>query len=99
MTDKWIDHASCLDMSVDYFFDYYEVDLDDEGLPVRKETDEICFNCPVRKECLATGVGRREVGVWGGVYLINGKISREFNNHKTKKDWFEIWKSMAMETN
>jgi hypothetical protein len=43
------------------------------------------------------GVSQKEWGVWGGVYLEGGKISREFNRHKTKAKWGETWKYLTME--
>lgn len=47
--------------------------------------------------CFANGVSGKEWGVWGGVYLEGGEISREFNKHKNKKDWSETWQSLTME--
>jgi hypothetical protein len=37
------------------------------------------------------GISQKEWGVWGGIYLENGKISREFNKHRTKEDWGKTW--------
>jgi hypothetical protein len=47
---------------------------------------------------LAAAVSRQEWGVWGGVYFEKGKISKEFNNHKKEEEWFDIWKSLTMES-
>ena len=40
----------------------------------------------------------KEWGVWGGVYLKEGKIDKEFNQHKDKESWFDTWKSLTMES-
>jgi hypothetical protein len=53
--------------------------------------------CPVKKTCFANGISGKEWGVWGGVYLEGGEISREFNKHKTKQDWSNIWQALTME--
>jgi hypothetical protein len=53
--------------------------------------------CPVAKICFAVGVSSKEYGVWGGVYLDAGKISREFNRHKTKADWANTWQNLTIE--
>jgi len=47
--------------------------------------------------CFAVGISEKSYGVWGGVYLDKGKISREFNNHKSKEDWAETWKYLTMD--
>lgn len=89
---KWTEKAKCLNMDTNIYFDKYEEDFD-----LRKAVDELCKSCPVQRECLASAVSRQEWGVWGGVYFEKGKISKEFNNHKKKIDWFEIWSSVTME--
>ena len=88
----WKDDATCLGYDTDLFFDKYE---EDESL--RPAIDNLCLGCPVLKTCFAVGVSNKEWGVWGGVYLIDGEISKEFNNHKSKQDWSEIWKSLTLE--
>jgi len=55
------------------------------------------MQCPVRKTCFANGISGKEWGVWGGVYLEGGEISREFNRHKSKSDWSNVWQSLTME--
>jgi hypothetical protein len=75
------------------FFDYYE-----ENTPIRPAIDKLCSDCPVARQCFAVGVSQKEWGVWGGVYLEGGKISREFNNHKNKKTWSETWKYLTVDT-
>ena len=88
----WKENAQCLNLETNLFFDKYE----DEPA-TRKKIDSVCRSCPVSKKCFAVGVSAKEWGVWGGVYLENGDISREFNNHKTKKDWADSWQSLTME--
>ena len=78
---EWKDNAACLDYDTNVFFDKYE---EDELL--RPAVDLLCSQCPVRKECFSVGISGKEWGVWGGVYLENGEISKEFSNHKTKAD-------------
>ena len=37
----------------------------------------ICSGCPLRHECLAIALARREpCGVWGGELLLNGRVLR-----------------------
>lgn len=89
---EWKDSASCKDYDVNLFFDKYEEDTN-----LRPAIESICGGCPVARECFAVGVSQKEWGVWGGVYLENGKISREFNRHRTKKGWAETWKNLTMD--
>ena len=81
----WKDDASCLGLDNNLFFDTYEEDLD-----VRPIIDSLCSRCPVAKKCFAVGVSSKEWGIWGGVYLEGGEISREFNKHKSKEQWGEV---------
>jgi hypothetical protein len=88
----WKDDASCLDYDTNIFFEKYE---DDEAL--RPAIDLLCSSCSVRKECFAVGVSQKEWGVWGGVYLEEGKLSKEFNSHKNKESWAKIWQSLTID--
>ena len=90
---KWKESARCKDYDWNLFFDKYEEDLN-----LRPAIDTLCSGCPVAKQCFAVGVSQKEWGVWGGVYLEGGKISREFNRHRTKAKWAETWKTLTMET-
>ena len=54
--------------------------------------------CPVARQCFAVGVSQKEWGVWGGIYLENGKISREFNKHRTKQDWAAKWQELTTDS-
>ena len=88
----WKDEAFCLGMENNLFFDKYE-DLEESS----KDVDALCKQCQVKKICFANGISGKEWGVWGGVYLEGGEISREFNKHKTKQDWSLTWQSLTME--
>ena len=74
------------------FFDKYE-----DHEESRKGVDALCKQCPVKKICFANGISGKEWGVWGGVYLEDGEISREFNRHKSKQDWSNTWQALTME--
>lgn len=88
--NAWKDDASCLDMEVNDFFENYE-----ENLEVRADVDSICQECPVRRICFANGISNKEWGVWGGIYLENGDISREFASHRKKQDWANAWQALV----
>jgi Transcription factor WhiB len=89
---EWKDDAACLGLDINLFFDKYE---EDETL--RPAIEEFCSNCPLMRQCFAVGISQKEWGVWGGVYLENGKVSREFGKHKTKTQWAETWKNLTNE--
>lgn len=89
--DKWKDVASCYEYDTNIFFDKYE---EDEAL--RPAVDKLCSECPVSNTCFAVGVSTKEWGVWGGIYLEGGVISKEFNNHKTPEDWGNTWQYLTM---
>lgn len=89
---SWKDSAACKDYDWNLFFDTYEEDLN-----LRPAIDNLCSGCPVARQCFAVGVSQKEWGVWGGVYLEGGKISREFNRHRNKAKWAEIWKYLTMD--
>jgi hypothetical protein len=92
MADKhdWKKEGDCLHYDTNLFFDKYE-----EDLPLRPAIEKMCGGCPVARQCFAVGVSQKEYGVWGGVYLENGKISREFGKHRSKSDWSETWKALT----
>ena len=90
--DDWKKSASCKDYEVNLFFDDYE-----ENESLRPAIDKVCSECPVAKQCFAVGVSQKEWGVWGGIYLENGKINREFNRHRTKQDWANTWQYLTMD--
>ena len=88
---EWKVKASCYKYDTNIFFEKYENDL-----MLRPAIDKLCSECPVMKECFSVGITQKEWGVWGGIYLEQGEISREFNNHKTKPIWANIWQTLTM---
>jgi len=90
--DNWKSKAACIGMDTELFFDRYE-----EDASVRPTVEKLCESCPVVKECFARAVTNKGVGVWGGVYFDNGKISKEFNKHRSKADWANVWKSLTLD--
>lgn len=91
---SWKNEGACVNYDVNLFFDKYE-----ENEELRPAIDKICAECPVARICFAVGVSQKEYGVWGGVYLEKGKISREFGRHRSKEDWAETWKNLTIEKN
>ena len=90
----WKDNGKCLELDTNLYFDKYEEDVD-----LRSNVDNLCSSCPVSKTCFANGVSGKEWGVWGGVYLEGGEISREFNKHKTREHWGRVWQYLTTEMN
>ena len=89
-SSRWKDDAACLGLDTNLFFDKYE-----EEPGIRPEIDKFCGACPLARHCFAVGVSQKEWGVWGGVYLENGKISRDINNHRTREDWANAWQVLT----
>jgi hypothetical protein len=89
---QWKESALCYDYDTNLFFDKYE-----EDQLLRPAIDKLCSECPVRKECFAVGVSQKEWGIWGGIYLENGQISKEFSDHRTKQSWGDTWKNLVMD--
>jgi hypothetical protein len=81
----WTGEALCAGLNTELFFDKYELDQS-----VAKDIDRLCLSCPVMKECFDYGVQTESFGVWGGVFLNDGKLDNVRNSHKTP----EIWKSI-----
>ena len=79
-------------MDTNLFFEKYEDNQD-----IADGIDNLCAKCPFQRQCLAYGVSNQEWGVWGGVYLEMGKISKEFNKHKNNDSWFKVWSSATMD--
>lgn len=69
----------------DPLYDSYEDSIDSA-----RAVDEMCERCPVRRNCLITGVENKEQGVWGGFYLVAGKPDKNKNAHKTPDQWADL---------
>jgi hypothetical protein len=89
---KFENDRLCLGMDTNLFFEKYE-----EDNTVSISVDSLCSRCPSQRKCLAYGVSNQEWGVWGGVYLEQGKISKEFNKHKDNDSWFKVWSNATMD--
>ena len=82
---EWYHLSVCQGMRTNWFYDDYEAD------PMFAAVmDSICLSCPVRALCLREGVENQEYGLWGGVYLNNGKMDDARNAHKTEDIWERI---------
>lgn len=92
MVYKWAELGKCHGIDTNLFFDKYEEDPEIAGT-----VDRLCTSCFMQPKCLATAVSTKAWGVWGGVYFEDGKVSRQFNKHKTNDDWFAIWQNATME--
>jgi hypothetical protein len=89
---SWKDQGSCFEYDTNIFFEKYEEEVD-----LRLAIDKLCSECPVAKTCFAYGISGKEWGVWGGIYLEGGSISKEFNSHKTKENWANTWQYLTMD--
>lgn len=74
----WQDLSSCQGVNTELFFDEYEG-------ATAKQIDAMCLACPVVKKCLLAGIEGSETGVWGGFYLVLGKVDKTKNAHKTEE--------------
>lgn len=84
-TVTWEKLAACQGMTTNLFFEDYESD------PTLAESmDSICISCPVARECLADAFKRKDDGLRGGIYLSNGKMDRQHNQHKSPETWEKI---------
>lgn len=72
-TFTWADLATCqyLPDEVEPRRFFFEDFLASEE--VRNIVTEMCDTCPVREACLEYGVSHKSQGVWGGVYLEDGR--------------------------
>jgi len=93
MTPSWTKKALCLNMDTNMFFEKYE-----ENPDVSLAVDIMCNRCPVQRKCFSYGITNKEIGVWGGVYLENGEISKDFNLHKEEDDWATLWTCLTTDS-
>lgn len=81
----WQDLSICSGVKTELFFEGYESDEMTANM-----VDEMCLSCPVLAACAKQGVMNNEWGVWGGVFLSNGKMDEKKNAHKTPETWDEL---------
>lgn len=70
-TPDWSPRAECRGM-----YDLFDETLNPVGSSRRNavsDLQEICVECPVRRQCLLSGKQTRSWGVWGGFYLYAGQ--------------------------
>ena len=88
--DEWRLKAKCAGLDVNLFFEKYE---EDPKLAYTIDTT-VCLHCPVIKECFEYATQMQEPyranGVFGGVFFVDGEISKSRNAHKTQEVWEEI---------
>lgn len=82
---EWQDVALCRGMPTNRFHDEYE-----QSEQVARAVDEACLSCPVMSQCLLAGVENNEWGVWGGIYLVSGRVDANRNAHKTPDIWEQV---------
>ena len=82
---EWQDLAVCKGQDIALFHEKYE-----SSPRIAKIVDDMCLSCPVQRQCLQTGIENNEWGVWGGVFLSNGKMDAAKNSHKTPEVWERI---------
>lgn len=95
--DEWRNKARCAGMDLNLFFDKYEEDVE-----IAKTVDsKICLHCPVIKECFNYATQMEDPykanGVFGGVFFVEGEISKSRNAHKTQEVWEEILEAVKDE--
>lgn len=89
---SWKDEGKCVGQETNIFYDIYE-----NNVQMRSTIDGICMGCPVMKKCFSEGVSNKEWGVWGAVYLEDGQISKEFNDHRTSSQWADVFAKITHE--
>lgn len=87
---EWYDFSVCNGQKIWRFYEGYE-----SSTRVAIQTDQMCLSCPVRNQCLQYGMENNEWGVWGGIYLSNGKVDHNKNSHKTPEVWLEIKEGLS----
>lgn len=81
----WMSEALCAGSETELYFDKYENDVE-----IAKYIDRQCMSCPVMKRCFDEGVKTESSGVWGGVFLNEGRLDNVRNSHKTTEVWDRI---------
>ena len=64
-------NANCVDMDLNIFFpDNYG----GGNLEAIEDAKAICYNCPVKADCLAWAMKNREDGIWGGTTPVEREL-------------------------
>ncbi|MGH2810522.1 MAG: WhiB family transcriptional regulator [Actinomycetota bacterium] len=64
---RWQDKASCKGMDPILFFGPENPESVKEKRDREEEAKEVCYTCPVKRECLEYALAAREAyGIWGG---------------------------------
>jgi hypothetical protein len=90
---RWQALALCKGDDTEDHYDRYEVDEE-----LAEAVDQKCLSCPVMIQCLSWAVDNNEWGVWGGIFLTNGKPDINRNKHKTQDVWQEIKEQIGAES-
>jgi hypothetical protein len=88
--NMWLSEALCAGTDTELYFDLYELDQE-----VAKDIDRRCLSCPVIKQCFDSGVKTESFGVWGGVFLNDGKLDNVRNSHKSQEVWERVLNLIA----
>lgn len=65
--EDWRDSAACLNRDPEIFYPHGTDQGQEETVPII-QAKRICGNCPVRGDCLAEAIARRDAfGIWGGL--------------------------------
>lgn len=84
-TEEWYTQAACREFDVSLFFESYEQDAD-----MARTMDALCLSCPVIKDCFEYGCETNSWGLWGAVFLVEGKPDTSRNAHKDQETWAEV---------
>lgn len=90
LLNMWATEALCAGTDTELYFDKYETNQE-----LAIEIDRLCMSCPVIKECFDYGVRTESFGVWGGIFLNDGKLDNVRNSHKTQEVWGRIFNSIS----
>lgn len=71
VVNSWRDYALCVEVDPELFFP------DAQHSSENRQARKLCFECPVREECLGYAlVNRIDYGIWGGCTPLERKLLR-----------------------
>ena len=83
--ENWKEHSACKDAPVEVFFV-------ERGTTTVDDAREICFDCPVRVDCLDYALRHGEkFGVWGGLTEGERRPFRKLLAENPEQDLKPIW--------